>query len=240
MNSNKDPAGTGEKARDTTKPAAPIVPPGDMMRSTLLHIDASARVDRSISRDLSAKFVETWVKARPGDEVIRRDYGQNPPGFVTEEWIAASFTPKEKRTRTHRVELAESDELIAELAVANIVFLGTPMYNYGMPAALKAWMDQVIRVNETFSFDLARGDWPLQPILKDKVLVGLTSRGEFGFAPGGVREHMNFLDGHIEAVAHYLGLSERHFGQRQRRRGRHRWAGRWLVSRRLRQRAQAR
>ncbi len=181
------------------------------MRSTLLHIDASARVDRSISRDLSAKFVETWVKARPGDEVIRRDIGQNPPGFVTEEWIAASFTPKEKRTRTHRVELAESDELIAELAVANIVVLGTPMYNYGMPAALKAWMDQVIRVNETFSFDLARGDWPLQPILKDKVLVGLTSRGEFGFAPGGVREHMNFLDGHIEAVAHYLGLSERHF-----------------------------
>ena len=121
MNSNKDPASTGEKARDTTKPAAPIVPPGDMMRSTLLHIDASARVDRSISRDLSAKFVETWVKARPGDEVIRRDIGQNPPGFVTEEWIAASFTPKEKRTRTHRVELAESDELIAELAVANIV-----------------------------------------------------------------------------------------------------------------------
>ncbi len=45
---------------------------------------------------------------------------------------------------------------------------------------------------------------------EDNLLVGLTSRGEFGFAPGGVREHMNFLDGHIEAVAHYLGMEERH------------------------------
>ena len=80
-----------------------------------------------------------------------------------------------------------------------------------MPAALKAWVDQVIRVNETFSFDLGRGDWPLEPILKDKVLVGLTSSGEFGFGPGGVREHMNFLHGHIKAVAHYLGVSEHHF-----------------------------
>ena len=181
------------------------------MRSILLHIDVSARVDRSISRDLSAKFTDTWMKARPDDTVIRRDIGQNPPGFVTEEWIAAGFTPKEQRTRAHRAALAESDELIAELAAADIVVLGTPMYNYGMPAALKAWVDQVIRVNETFSFDLARGDWPLEPILKDKVLVGLTSSGEFGFGPGGVRQHMSFLDGHIEAVAHYLGLSERHF-----------------------------
>ena len=68
------------------------------MRSTLLHIDVSARVDRSISRDLSAKFVDTWMNARPDDNVIRRDIGQNPPGFVTQEWIAAGFTPTEQRT----------------------------------------------------------------------------------------------------------------------------------------------
>ena len=179
--------------------------------STLLHIDVSARIKRSISRELSAKFIEIWMNVRPDDTVIRRDIGQNPPGFVTDEWIAAAFTPKEKQTTEHHTTLAESDELIAELAAADIVVLGTPMYNYGMPAALKAWVDRVIRVNETFSFDLARGDWPLEPILKDKILIGLTSSGEFGFRPGGVRAHMNFLHGHIESVAHYLGLAERHF-----------------------------
>ncbi len=61
------------------------------------------------------------------------------------------------------------------------------------------------------SLDFARGDYPLEPILGGKILIGLTSRGEFGFAPGAIREHMNFLDRHIEAVAHYLGLEERHF-----------------------------
>ena len=181
------------------------------MKSTLLHIDVSTRVERSISRDLSGKFIETWMNAHPDDTVILRDIGQHPPGFVTEEWIAACFTPKEQRTPAHHAALTESDELIAELAAADIVVLGTPMYNYGMPAVLKAWVDQVIRVNETFSFDLARGDWPLKPILKDKVLVGLTSSGEFGFGAGGVREHMNFLHGHIKTVAHYLGVSEHHF-----------------------------
>ncbi len=179
--------------------------------STLLHIDASARVDRSISRSLSNKFIDTWRAARPGDTVIRRDLAANPPGFVTEDWIDACFTPEEDRTATQRAVLKESDELIAELEAAELVVLGTPMYNYGMPAVLKAWVDQVIRVGKTFSFDLARGDYPLEPILGCKILVGLTSRGEFGFAPGAIREHMNFLDGHIEAVAHYLGLEERHF-----------------------------
>jgi len=179
--------------------------------STLLYIDASARVDRSISRGLSAKFIDTWRAARPGDTVIRRDLAANPPGFVTEDWIGACFTPEEDRTAAQRAALEESDELIAELEAADLVVLGTPMYNYGMPAALKAWVDRVIRVGKTFSFDLARGDYPLEPILSGKVLVGLTSRGEFGFAPGAIREHMNFLDGHIEAVAHYLGLEERHF-----------------------------
>ena len=179
--------------------------------STLLHIDASARLERSISRGLSAKFIESWLAARPGDRVIRRDLAVNPPGFVTEAWIGACFTPEQDRTAAQRAELIESDGLIAELEAADLVVLGTPMYNYGMPAALKAWVDLVIRVGKTFSFDLARGDFPLEPIFGGKTLVALTSRGEFGFAPGAIREHMNFLDGHIGAVAHYLGLEERHF-----------------------------
>ena len=202
---------TATSHKNSTPSNAETVSSGERRHSTLLHIDVSARINHSISRSLSSKFIETWVKARPQDKVIRRDIGQHPPSFVTEKWIAASFTPKDQRTPTQLGTLAESDELIAELKAADILVLGTPMYNYGMPAALKAWVDQVIRVNETFSFDLDRGDWPLEPILKRKILVGLTSKGEFGFGPGGMRQHMNFLDGHLEALAHYLGLEERHF-----------------------------
>jgi len=179
--------------------------------TTLLHIDASAQTDRSISRKLSAKFIETWMSERPNDKIIRRDLSITPPGFVTGEWIAACFTPEDQRTPEMVATLEESDELIRELEDADFIILGTPMYNYGMPAVLKAWVDRVIRIGKTFSFDLNRGDFPLEPILGGKTLVALTSKGEFGFAPGGIREHMNFLDGHIEAVAHYLGLSDRYF-----------------------------
>ncbi|MCZ6665850.1 MAG: NAD(P)H-dependent oxidoreductase [Gammaproteobacteria bacterium] len=178
---------------------------------SLLHLDASARVDRSISRDLSANFVEVWKKHRPQDIIIRRDVGVNSPGFVSQDWIDACFTPEAARTDAQTKALAESDILIAELEQADLIVLGTPMYNYGPPAALKAWVDQVVRVNKTFSFDLARGDYPLEPIMTGKTLVCLTSKGEFGFAPGGMRERMSHLDPHIEVFAHYLDVNETHF-----------------------------
>jgi len=177
---------------------------------TLLHIDASVRRERSLSRRLSNLFVETWLENCPGDHVIKRDVGLQPPPFVTESWIAAVFTPEADRSATAQAELAVSDELIAEIVRADVIVLGTPMYNYGMPAPLKAWFDQVIRVNLTFSFDLARGDFPLEPTMSGKTLVILSASGEFGFGKGGVREASNHLDTHLGTCAHYLGVSETH------------------------------
>jgi FMN-dependent NADH-azoreductase len=178
--------------------------------ATILHLDASVRSENSLSRGLSRAFVKTWLAARPGDTVLRRDVGLSPPPFVTQDWIAAAFTIPEQRSDAMTSVLAASDLYISELERADLIVLGTPMYNYGMPAQLKAWIDQVIRVNRTFSFDLARGDWPLEPILGGKELVLLTSSGEFGFEPGGIREAMNHLDTHIRTCAHYLGAAHVH------------------------------
>lgn len=179
--------------------------------TTILSINASARTTRSITRDLSRRFLKEWTSAQPDTVVIERDVGTAPPGFVTEEWIAACFTPEAERTPEQAAALAESDELIAELERADVIVVATPMYNYGLPAALKTWVDQVIRVGKTFSFDLARGDYPLEPILRGKTLVVLTSKGEFGFDAGGIREDGNHLDPHIRTFAHYLGASDPHF-----------------------------
>lgn len=178
--------------------------------TTLLHIDASARIERSLTRALSTAFMAEWQRHRPNDPVIRRDVGVNPPPATTEPWIAAAFTDPAERDDPQRCTLALSDELIDELERADVLVLGTPMYNYGMPTALKGWVDQVIRINRTFSFDLARGDFPLRPILSGKTLVLLTASGEFGFAEGGVRAEMNHLDTHIRAIQHYLGVATCH------------------------------
>ncbi|ARU86752.1 FMN-dependent NADH-azoreductase [Pseudomonas sp. M30-35] len=178
--------------------------------TTLLHIDASVRSERSLSRKLSQAFVDAWVEQDGNTKVIVRDIGRNPPPFITEEWIAAVFTPQAHMTAEKREALRLSDELIEELNRADVIVLGTPMYNYGMPAQLKSWFDNVIRIGKTFSFDLGRGDYPLEPIMDGKKLVTLSSRGEFGFGPGGIRESMNHLDTHIQTCAHYLGVNETH------------------------------
>lgn len=178
--------------------------------TTILHIDASARGERSLSRALSKAFVDSWFVREPDAEIITRDVGRDPPPFITEAWIAAVFTAPENRSAEQRADLALSDTLIEELERADVIVIGTPMYNYGMPAQLKSWFDKVIRVNRTFSFDLTRGDYPLEPILSGKTLVVLSSRGEFGFGPGGVRADMNQLEPHIRTCSHYLGVEAIH------------------------------
>jgi FMN-dependent NADH-azoreductase len=177
---------------------------------TILHIDSSARKQRSISRALAMQFTDQWQVKYPTDKFIYRDIGSAPPNFISEKWIAAVFASEETRTVEQDALLALSDILIQEITEAEILIISTPMYNYGMPASLKAWFDQVIRVNKTFTFDLSRGDFPIEPTMSGKTLVLLTSCGEFGFEIGGVREEMNHLSPHIRSASKYLGVDEQH------------------------------
>lgn len=179
----------------------------------VLHIDSSVRGERSLSRRLSSLFIEQWLSRNPTDRVIRRDLSVEPPPFITGKWIEAAFTKPGTRSTEMNLELAASEQLISELENADIIVIGSPMYNYGMPALLKAWVDQVIRVDRTFSFDLGRGDWPLQPMLSGKELVLITSSGEFGFSKGEIRHDMNHLHTHFQSISRYLGVKKTHYVQ---------------------------
>ncbi|RBP79561.1 ACP phosphodiesterase [Marinomonas rhizomae] len=182
---------------------------------TILHIDSSVRRTdnstpsyNSISKSFGRYFIDTWLNKNHQDKVVCRDLGLNPPTFICQDWIAAAFTPEQNRSESQQRVLAESDRYFDEVAQADIILITAPMYNYGMPAVLKAWFDQMLRVNKTFTFDLARGDFPIEPILSGKTLVLLTSAGEFGFGIGGVREQMNHLSPHIKELAKYLGVDK--------------------------------
>lgn len=182
--------------------------------TTLLHIDTSVRAAKndnpshdSISKNIAKCFIESVTQHQAIDEYIYRDVGVNPLPFITQDWIGAVFTPENKKTAEQKQLLALSDTLIAEIAAADIIVISSPMYNYGMPAQLKAWFDQVVRVNKTFDFDLSRGDFPLQPLLSCKTLVVITSTGEFGFEQGGIREHMSHLVPYLRTLSKYLGVS---------------------------------
>ncbi|WP_417429246.1 FMN-dependent NADH-azoreductase [Kiloniella sp.] len=185
--------------------------------TTILHLDSSARRTdnsevsyNSISKTLAAGFIKEWKKQRQADTIIYRDLGQTPPDFINQDWIAAVFTDEKNRTNAQKELLTLSDTLIDEVNSADIILMSSPMYNYGMPAALKAWFDQVIRIHKTFTFDLTRGDYPLEPILSGKTLVLITSTGEFGFEIGGIRENINHLGPHVKVMSKYLGVENFH------------------------------
>lgn len=184
----------------------------------ILQIDASARSGLSgadprgsHSRRLTRRFVERWRAARPDDVVTYRDVGQEPPSPVTGDWIAAAFTRPEHRDTAAQAALAESDVLVQELLHADLVVIGAPMYNFGLPAQLKAWVDNVVRVGVTFGFDRGRQGEPYWPMLPPgKRLVILSSRGDYGYGAGGRLEAMNLVERGLTVPMAYLGLTETH------------------------------
>jgi len=180
----------------------------ESVRTNVLHINSSARTsERSLTRALGATFLRALRELEPGIKVVSRDVGAEPVPPIDENWIAAAFTEPGERSQTMKARLRLSDELIDEVVDADLIVIGAPMYNYGPPASLKGWIDQVARIGRTFSFDLSRGDFPIEPILCGKRLVILSSRGEFGFEPGGLRASCNAFDVALTSCAHYWGVA---------------------------------
>ncbi|WOH47755.1 FMN-dependent NADH-azoreductase [Bradyrhizobium sp. sBnM-33] len=185
----------------------------------LLRIDSSARCqasDRSPrgshTRRLTARFTRRWLQHRPNDFLVSRDVGQSPPPPVTEKWISAAFTKPDQREPWMNEALAESDALVDELIAADLIVAGVPMYNFGMPAQFKAYIDNVVRVGRTFGFDRSRPDDPYTPLLAgmDKRLILLGSRGDYGYDPGGRIAHINHVEGAIREVFAFLGVTAFH------------------------------
>lgn len=185
----------------------------------ILQLDASARpglagTDEhgSHSRALTHRFVTQWRAHRPEDTVTHRDIGLTPPSFVSHDWIASAFTSPEHQQPWMAGILAESDELIDELVAADILVIGAPLYNFGMPAVLKAWVDLVVRMGRTVEYDPTTPEAPFTPLLADRPrhAVILSSRGGVGFEPGGELAHLNHLEPGLTTVLEFIGITRIH------------------------------
>lgn len=108
------------------------------------------------------------MENNPDFNIHYREVGQEPIPHVTESWIAAAFKPAALRTEQDLEALRISDLLIAELKKADVIVLGSPMYNWSIPSALKAYLDQVIRVNETIEISSSDPENPYNGLLKTK------------------------------------------------------------------------
>lgn len=166
------------------------------MARKILHVDASARQAGSVSRELSQHLVDALSETET--QVTKRDIGLTPLPLISETWVGANFTPEENRTDSQKQVLELSDTLIAELEAADTLVLGVPIYNFGVPAAFKAWVDLIARARKTFKYTES-GPVGLLEGKKAYVVIasgGTQSGSEIDFATPYVRHVLGFVGIH--------------------------------------------
>lgn len=167
------------------------------MTSSILRIDASARTSGSVSRQLTDKVV-----ASLGAPLVVRDLASTPVPQISEDWVNANFTPEAERTPAQARTLALSETLVAELEAADTLIIGTPIYNFGVPAALKSWIDQIARAGRTFRYS---DDGPVGLLTGKRAIVVVAS--------GGTKtgSEIDFATGYLTHVLGFVGITDVHF-----------------------------
>lgn len=166
------------------------------MTKTILKINASARITDSASRPLVDRAVAKLSGA--DTKVIDRDLATALPA-VSEDWLNANWTPAENRTAEQTAALELSDSLISELKEADTIVLGLPMYNFGVPASFKAWVDLIARNGETFAY----GENGPEGLLKDKRAVVIVATG--GVPIGTPVDHAT---PYVTTVLGFIGITD--------------------------------
>jgi FMN-dependent NADH-azoreductase len=155
----------------------------------LLHIDAGITGDSSVSRQLSAAIVRGARQANPGLEVVRRDLDAEPISHLDSRNIA---------------ELQTDDAgVLQQFLDADVVVVGAPMYNLGIPSQLKAWFDRVLVAGKTFRYT-AEGP---QGLVRGKKVVIASARGGI-FAPGTARAELDFHEPYLRALFRFMGIED--------------------------------
>ena len=168
----------------------------------ILQINSSARRDTSQSTRLATRIVERLRDVDPEATVTVRDLNLVPHPILDEAALGALFTPAEKRTADQSARVAQDDVLIAEIMAADAIVLGVPMYNFGVPAQLKNWIDAISRAGVTFRYT-EKGP---EGLVKGKaVYVALTRGGKYRNTPSDTQVP------YLKMVLGFLGMTDVHF-----------------------------
>jgi FMN-dependent NADH-azoreductase len=170
------------------------------MLNTLLQIDSSARTGSSLSREVTA-YLARQLAQGDNDRIIHRDLATSTLPLITEAHIGAYYTRAEERNQEQQQLLNISDELIAELKAEDQLIIGAPMYNFSVTASLKAWIDLVCRVGETFQYG-SNGPEGLLNIKRAFIVV----------AAGGtaIGSDADFVSPFLQQICRFIGINEVH------------------------------
>ncbi len=168
----------------------------------ILQVNSSARTEGSHSTALAARLVERLREARPDARVAVRDLSRRPHPALDEAALQALFTPEDARTPEQARRVAMDDALIEEIQGADVVVLAVPMYNFGVPAALKNWIDAISRARVTFRYT---EHGPEGLLTGKKVYVVLTRGGQYRDTPADTQVP------YLRTVLAFLGMTDVEF-----------------------------
>ncbi|MBQ0734378.1 FMN-dependent NADH-azoreductase [Aquimarina celericrescens] len=169
----------------------------------LLRIDASSRIEHSESRKIADQFQQQWQKSNPDGSVIIRDIIKQPIPHIQQKTIEGFYTPSENFTPELQDATKLSDQLIAELTGCDIVLISTPMYNFGVPSALKAWVDHIVRINKTFGVSK---EGAFYGMVKNVNAYIITAAGAV-YASEEMKA-LNFLQPYLQTVLGLIGITD--------------------------------
>ncbi|NOX39630.1 MAG: FMN-dependent NADH-azoreductase [Alphaproteobacteria bacterium] len=172
--------------------------PTNTAKATVLKLNSSGRKTGSVSRQLTDRVLGRLQSQQPQINIIERDLADGLP-VVTEDWIGANFTPKQDRTDAQTALLSQSDALVAELHAADILLIGLPIYNFGVPAALKEWIDLIARAGETFRYT---SNGPEGLLTGKRAIVTVASGGVPVGSP------MDFATTYLTQVLNFIGITD--------------------------------
>jgi FMN-dependent NADH-azoreductase len=164
----------------------------------ILRLDASANINTSNSKKLGDELIDRLLALHPDAIVQQRDLNQDI-AFIDENWVAANFTPVDQRSEAQRELLAFSDKLIDEIKQADAIVLTTPMYNFGIPATLKAWIDLISRAGVTFRYT---AEGPVGLIKGKRVDIVITTGG----VP--LQSPVDFVSDYLKQVFRFIGIED--------------------------------
>ena len=168
----------------------------------LLHIDTSIQGDGSVSRKLSARAVGVWRTAHPGGTVTYRDLGRDPLPHLDEAGGLARLLPPEQHTPAQAASWALTQRLVDEIKRADTIVLGLPLYNYGAPSSVKAWVDHLIAPGLSFDRETQAG------LLGGREFLVLATRGG-GYGAGTPREGWDHAEPWLPHGLSITGLEPR-------------------------------
>lgn len=168
----------------------------------ILQINASARTDGSNSTRIADTITARLTSLHPDAAVEIRDLARDPHPVLDETALAALFTPAEQRSTEQAARVALDDAVIAQLQSADAIVIGVPMYNFGIPTQLKAWIDAIARAGVTFRYTAAG---PEGLVVGKKVYVALARGGLYRDTPADTQVP------YLKTVLGFLGMTDIEF-----------------------------